>query len=74
MAVRRGALSETLLGETIDGAVLRHFERAGIDPAGENGEYHTLVVDGPILRQPLSVTFGDRVLRDDMWFLDVEAT
>jgi uncharacterized protein (TIGR00290 family) len=28
---------------------------AGVDPCGENGEFHTFVYDGPLFRQPLSV-------------------
>lgn len=32
--------------------------RHGIDICGENGEYHTLAVDGPIFRQPLPFVLG----------------
>ncbi|HET7371578.1 MAG TPA: ATP-binding protein [Gammaproteobacteria bacterium] len=34
------------------------------DPAGENGEFHTFVHDGPLFRQPVAVTVGESVLRD----------
>lgn len=34
------------------------------DPCGENGEFHTLVSDGPMFRQSLSLVPGERVLRD----------
>jgi uncharacterized protein (TIGR00290 family) len=34
------------------------------DPCGENGEFHTLVVDGPMLATPLAVQHGERLLRD----------
>ena len=37
---------------------------AGVDPCGENGEFHTLVTDGPMLVRPLRVLRGDTVLRD----------
>jgi len=36
----------------------------GCDPCGENGEFHTLVYDGPMLRTPLDVIEGETVLRD----------
>jgi len=36
----------------------------GCDPCGENGEFHTLVYDGPMFRTPLSVREGETVLRD----------
>lgn len=70
VAIRDGALPKNLLGEPIDLAMLRTFEQAGIDLAGENGEYHTLVIDGPIFQRSLAVRFGDTSLRDGMWFID----
>lgn len=36
----------------------------GCDPCGENGEFHTLVYDGPMFRTPLDVLEGETVLRD----------
>jgi uncharacterized protein (TIGR00290 family) len=35
----------------------------GVDPCGENGEFHTFVYDGPIFAQPISVRIGDVVHR-----------
>ena len=37
----------------------------GCDPCGENGEFHTLVYDGPMFGTPLHVREGETVLRDD---------
>lgn len=55
-------LPESLLGQYIDEDSIQVMEEAGIDICGENGEYHTLTVDGPIFRAPLDVTIG-RILR-----------
>lgn len=44
---------------------------ASVDPCGENGEFHTFVVDGPGFRNPLDVTVGDIVERDGFVFADV---
>jgi diphthamide synthase (EF-2-diphthine--ammonia ligase) len=41
------------------------------DPCGENGEFHTFVVDGPGFRHRLDVTVGDVVVRDGFVFADV---
>jgi len=30
-------------------------EKHGIDPCGENGEYHTMVIDGPIFKKPIKI-------------------
>jgi uncharacterized protein (TIGR00290 family) len=71
VAVRDGLLPTSLLGETIDAATLDEFERAGVDLAGENGEFHTCVVDGPIFSQPVEIDRGEVVLRDGVWFIDL---
>ena len=36
-----------------------------VDPCGENGEFHTCVYAGPLWPQPLALTRGERVRRDD---------
>ena len=38
------------------------MKNCGIDICGENGEYHTLVVDGPVFRRPLELSTG-KILR-----------
>lgn len=71
IAVNAAKLSADYLGYTLTPALINEFTAAGIDPAGELGEYHTIVVDGPIFHQPLSLIEKNRVLRDGYWFLDV---
>jgi diphthine-ammonia ligase len=47
------------LGRSLDRALLRELQAAaGIDAAGESGEYHTFVYDGPTFRQAVRVTNG----------------
>lgn len=72
IAVRDGVLDPGLLGRRLDADLLAEFDAAGIDLAGEQGEYHTVVVDGPGFEAPLSLRHGRRVLRDGYWFLDVD--
>ncbi len=43
----------------------------GIDPCGENGEFHTFVFDGPMFRTPIAVSVGERVRRDAFVFADI---
>lgn len=40
----------------------------GIDPCGENGEFHTFVYDGPILKNPIDHELGEIVLRDKRFY------
>ncbi|HEY2716846.1 MAG TPA: diphthine--ammonia ligase [Solirubrobacterales bacterium] len=73
VAVRDGVLPAELLGRTIDAELVAEVEAAGADAAGENGEYHSLVVDGPLFARRLEVEPGERTLRDGVWFLDLAA-
>ena len=56
--VNENKLNRKFLGRIIDGGIVGEFQKIGIDPCGENGEYHTIVVDGPIFSRPLSVEAG----------------
>lgn len=51
-------LPKSMLGKILDEALLEEMAQCGIDVCGENGEYHTLVVDGPIFRSPIQYTAG----------------
>ncbi len=44
---------------------------AGVDPCGENGEFHSLVYAGPMFHQPIAVEMGQIVERDGFVFADV---
>ena len=44
----------------------------GVDPCGENGEFHSFVFDGPIFKTAMKIEIGDVVLRDSrFWFCDL---
>jgi len=43
----------------------------GIDPCGENGEFHTFVFDGPVFQTPIRFVTGEKVLRDGFYFCDL---
>lgn len=57
-SVHRTVLPESLLGTVLDQRALAQMEACGADLCGENGEYHTLVTDGPIFRRPLAFQTG----------------
>ena len=50
-------------GRAFDHTLLRELP-AGVDPFGENGEFHTCVHAGPMFAQPVAVEPGETVLRD----------
>jgi diphthamide synthase (EF-2-diphthine--ammonia ligase) len=43
----------------------------GVDPCGENGEFHSFAFGGPMFREPVPVTVGDVVERDGFVFADL---
>jgi len=63
-------LGEQFAGKPIDASLIRDLPD-GVDPCGENGEYHSFVYDGPIFRQPVEVRTGQVVLRDTRYFADL---
>ena len=47
---------------------------SGIDPCGENGEFHSFVFDGPMFAYPLDIEMGEVVTRDGFVFADCWST
>jgi diphthamide synthase (EF-2-diphthine--ammonia ligase) len=41
-----------------------------IDACGENGEFHTVVTNGPLFHRPITILHGERVFKDGCWVLD----
>jgi uncharacterized protein (TIGR00290 family) len=57
-------------GRKFDAALLADLPD-GTDPCGENGEFHTCVVAGPMFSRPLHVKSGERVERDGYAYCDL---
>jgi uncharacterized protein (TIGR00290 family) len=57
-------------GREYDASLLAELP-PGVDPCGENGEFHTFVWNAPNFSRPLPVTAGERVERDGFWFADL---
>jgi uncharacterized protein (TIGR00290 family) len=51
-------------GRDYDGALLDALPH-GVDPCGENGEFHTLSYGGPLFAHDMSLTRGESLLRDE---------
>jgi uncharacterized protein (TIGR00290 family) len=57
-------LDARFAGRAFDAALLDDLS-PHVDPCGEHGEFHTLVVGGPMFAAPLAVVRGETVLRDE---------
>jgi uncharacterized protein (TIGR00290 family) len=63
-------LDSSFAGRDFDQQLLSELPE-GIDPCGENGEFHSFVFAAPIFCSPLSISSGEIVLRDGFAFSDV---
>jgi uncharacterized protein (TIGR00290 family) len=63
-------LQPSFAGRTFDAGLLDELP-AGVDPCGENGEFHTFAYEGPMFREPIRVEAGQVVERDGFVFADV---
>jgi len=60
-------LDKSFAGRVFDKQFLSDLP-SGVDPCGENGEFHSFVYDGPIFSGRISFTKGQVVLRDDRFY------
>lgn len=78
ITVKAEFFGEDMLGRKVDRYLLSHlgdFAITGdVTPAGEAGEYHTLVVDGPIFQKRLEILESDTIEREGYWYLQVHQT
>lgn len=63
-------LDRRFAGRRFTAAVLEEFP-PDVDPCGENGEFHTVVSDGPMFDAAIDVEIGATVERDGFIFADV---
>jgi len=71
VSVNQNAMNTGFLGRVLDKDLIAEIEATGVDASGEEGEYHTIVTDGPLFSRPLAILSKEKVLKDGYWFLDV---
>jgi len=63
-------LSASFAGRRFDNTLLEALP-AGIDPCGENGEFHSFVKAGPMFTRPIRVSVGETVEREGFAYADL---
>ncbi|MBW2371449.1 MAG: adenine nucleotide alpha hydrolase [Deltaproteobacteria bacterium] len=63
-------LDRSFAGRVFDAQFLADLP-AGVDPCGENGEFHSFATDGPMFSKRLEVQTGEVVERDGFVFADL---
>jgi len=68
-------LGKEFIGRYIDKKLTGELKEREVCPCGENGEFHSLVVDGPIFKKRIEIMESQPVLKDGFWkhwFLDIK--
>jgi diphthine-ammonia ligase len=76
VAVKPELLGKEALGRIIDKEFLKYIKglNKGITPCGEAGEFHSLVIDGPLFKKRLVIKESEKVTRGDHHFLEILKT
>jgi diphthine-ammonia ligase len=59
--------AKDIAGREFDAAFVRELIQRNICPCGEHGEFHTLVVDGPLFRRGINITKAEAVFKQGFW-------
>lgn len=78
ICVNASLLDKSFAGRVIDKDFINDLPE-GVDPCGENGEFHTFCFDGPIFQSPITYSVGDTVykeyvngdIKSGFWFCDL---
>jgi diphthamide synthase (EF-2-diphthine--ammonia ligase) len=66
--------SKDFIGRVIEKDLIRELQMRNICPCGENGEFHTFVIDGPMFRRKIEILESEPILKEGFWrhwFLDI---
>jgi len=63
-------LAPEFSGREYDADLLRELP-PGVDPCGENGEFHSFAFDGPMFSREITIKVGDTITRDGFVFTDL---
>jgi uncharacterized protein (TIGR00290 family) len=62
VVVNTTMMDKKFLGQDLNYSLMEEIEECGADVCGENGEYHTVVYDGPIFKNPVDLKFGTKII------------
>ncbi len=68
-------LDKNFIGKEVNKDLIKELRSRNVCPCGENGEFHTLVVDGPIFKRKIEILESEPILKEGFWkhwFLDIK--
>lgn len=73
VSAQASVLGKEWVGRAIDKQFLKDIQPIkNVDPCGENGEYHTLVIDGPLFSKRIAIEKSKSIRKGTHWFLDIQ--
>jgi uncharacterized protein (TIGR00290 family) len=66
------AMGKEFLGRKLSIELVEELESMNIDPCGEKGEFHTLVINAPFFSKSLDVTIENKVQHQNYWFSELK--
>lgn len=64
-------LGASFLGRIMDAKTVEDLEARGVDVCGENGEFHTVVLDCPLFQYPIEVIQREKLIHNNYHFLEL---
>ncbi len=65
-------LGKSFLGRMIDEKIIQEFEAKEVDTCGENGEFHTVIINCPLFDSSIEIEKGEKYRHNNYWFIDIK--
>jgi diphthine-ammonia ligase len=72
VAAKKALLGDEWLGRKLDHKAVAELINLHLSPCGEAGEFHTLVVNGPMFKKRLEITEAKKLVLDDSRFWQIQ--
>lgn len=73
VAAKADMLDKKWIGHKINKELIRELKSlTTVDICGENGEYHSFVVSGPIYKKRIKIRDTGKIKKDKNWFLNIK--
>ncbi len=72
ISVKSDLIHDDWIGHPLNWEFIDYLRSREIDLCGENGEYHTLVTNGPFFQRRIEIVASKKVVKDDRLLLEIE--
>jgi len=72
VSCKAALMGREYLGQSLTQVLAESLDAQGIDACGENGEFHTVVVNAPMFHTPLALEAGEVYEHGGCWALDYQ--